>query len=182
MYIFKTLGWFLNFWASSKTPYAYPKPSVTQLILYWSLLLATKTEFFCWIWNTQVVNFPQTTNCIHCICEILLVLVYSKLKDWRRRHAARTKYQIFLSSNIVTSCSANLSLWNITAWKKCGLASVFSVTRAVCGTENVVKTSCEHRSGQRGPPSHNVNSRAPAALGCLNEESVKPTKIIYCVH
>lgn len=50
--------------------------------------------------------------------------------------------------------------------KQYGLASVFSVTCAVCGTENVVKTSSEHKSGQRGPPSHDVNSRA--VLGCLH--------------
>ena len=43
---------------------------------------------------------------------------------------------------------------------------MFSVTCAVCGTKNVVKTSSEHRSGQRAPPSHDVNSRA--VLGCLH--------------
>ena len=43
---------------------------------------------------------------------------------------------------------------------------MFSVTCAVCGTENVVKTSSEHKSGQRCPPSHDVNSRA--VLGCLH--------------
>ena len=43
---------------------------------------------------------------------------------------------------------------------------MFSVTCAVCGTENVVKTSNEHRSGQRGPLSQDVNSRA--VLGCLH--------------
>ena len=57
-------------------------------------------------------------------------------------------------------------MWNITAGKIYGLASVFSVTCAVCDTENVVKTSNEHRSAQRGPPSHDVNSRA--VLGCLH--------------
>ena len=30
----------------------------------------------------------------------------------------------------------------------------------MCGTENVVKTSSEHRSSQRGPNSHDDNSRA----------------------
>ena len=44
---------------------------------------------------------------------------------------------------------------------------MFSVnTCAVCGTENVVKTSNEHRSGQRGPISQDVNSRA--VVGCLH--------------
>ena len=61
-----------------------------------------------------------------------------------------------------------MSWWNITAEKKYGLASVFSVTCAVCGTENVVKTSSEHRSSQRGPISHDDNSRA--ALQCLHTE------------
>ena len=37
---------------------------------------------------------------------------------------------------------------------------MFSITCAVCGTENVVKTSSEHRSSQRGPNSHDDNSRA----------------------
>ena len=69
-------------------------------------------------------------------------------------------YQIFLSINIITLFSANLSWWNITAETKSGLASVFSITCAVCGTENVVKTSSEHRSSQRGPNSHDDNSRA----------------------
>ena len=50
--------------------------------------------------------------------------------------------------------------------KKCGLASVFSVTCAVCGTENVVKTSSEQRSGQRGLLSQDVNSRA--VLECIH--------------
>ena len=42
---------------------------------------------------------------------------------------------------------------------------MFTVTCAVCGAENVVKTR-EHRSGQRGPLTQNVNSRA--VLGCLH--------------
>ncbi|RMX54105.1 hypothetical protein pdam_00014815 [Pocillopora damicornis] len=73
-----------------------------------------------------------------------------------------------VSSKLKTS--PNLSWWNITAEKKYGLASVFSVTCAVCGTENVVKTSSEHRSSQRGPISHDDNSRA--ALQCLHTEIV----------
>ena len=36
----------------------------------------------------------------------------------------------------------------------------------MCGTENVVQTSSEHRSGQRGPLSHDINSRA--VLGSLH--------------
>ena len=43
---------------------------------------------------------------------------------------------------------------------------MFSVTCAVCGADNVVKTSSEHRSGQRGPLTQDVNSRA--VLGCLH--------------
>ena len=43
---------------------------------------------------------------------------------------------------------------------------MFSITCAVCGTENVVKTSSEHRSSQRGPNSHDDNSRA--ALLCIH--------------
>jgi len=36
----------------------------------------------------------------------------------------------------------------------------------VCGRDNIVKTSSEHRSGVRGALSHDVNSRA--VLGCLH--------------
>ena len=43
---------------------------------------------------------------------------------------------------------------------------MFSVTCEACSTENVDKTSSEHRSGQRGPLSHDVNSRA--VLGYLH--------------
>lgn len=59
-----------------------------------------------------------------------------------------------------------MSLCNITEEKRCGLASVFSVTCIVCGGKNDVKTSSEHRSGQRGPLTHDINSRA--VLGCLH--------------
>ena len=47
---------------------------------------------------------------------------------------------------------------------------MFSVTCAVCGTDNVVKTSSQH-SSQRGPLSHDVNSRD--VLGCLHTGSSK---------
>ena len=71
-------------------------------------------------------------------------------------------FNIFININIV-----NLSQWNITVEKKCGLASVFSVLVACagCGTEDVVKTFIKHRSGQRGPLSHDCNSRS--VYGCL---------------
>ena len=36
----------------------------------------------------------------------------------------------------------------------------------MCGGKNDVKTSSQHRSGQRGPLTHNINSRA--VLGCLH--------------
>ena len=125
-----------------------------------------------------LVNLEQTSSCkfsidhkLHSLhlwnfvsFANLLVLIYSNLKE--KTHCQKKNYQIFLSINIITLFSANLSWWNITAEKKSGLASVFSITCAVCGTENVVKTSSEHRSSQRGPNSHDDNSRA--ALLCIH--------------
>ena len=46
-----------------------------------------------------------------------------------------------------------------------GLASRFVVIYPVCGKNNAVKTSEQHRSGQRGPPAFDINTRM--ALGCL---------------
>lgn len=42
---------------------------------------------------------------------------------------------------------------------------LFTVSCSSCGEQNN-KTSSEHRSGQRGPLTHNINSRA--VLGCLH--------------
>lgn len=50
--------------------------------------------------------------------------------------------------------------------KQYGLASVFSITCKVCGNENKVNTSSQHSNGKRGPPAHDINSRA--VLGCLH--------------
>ena len=47
-----------------------------------------------------------------------------------------------------------------------GLASTFVVICPVCGKKNTVKTSEQHRSGQRGPPAFDINTRM--ALGCLH--------------
>ena len=107
-----------------------------------------------------LVNLEQTTNCIHSIGEILLVLAKNYLCLFIPNNLMKTHYQCchFIFSQFVIVKHNSV--------KKCGLASVFSVTCAVCGTEDVVKTSSEHRSGLRGPPSHKVNSRA--VLGFLN--------------
>ena len=40
------------------------------------------------------------------------------------------------------------------------------MTCTVCGGKNDVKTLSQHRSGQRGPLTHNINSRA--VLACLH--------------
>ena len=50
--------------------------------------------------------------------------------------------------------------------KRFGLASVFTGKCTVCGMENDVKTSSEHKSGARGPLAHDINSRV--VLGCLH--------------
>ena len=47
-----------------------------------------------------------------------------------------------------------------------GLASEFAVKCTFCGKENKVKTSGQHRSGTRGPPAFDVNTRV--ALGSLH--------------
>ena len=47
-----------------------------------------------------------------------------------------------------------------------GLASTFLIPYSFCGKTNEIKTSGEHRSGKRGPPAFDINTRA--ALGCLH--------------
>ena len=47
-----------------------------------------------------------------------------------------------------------------------GLASTFVITGPVCGKNNEIKTSQQHKSGQRCPPAFEVNTRV--ALGCLH--------------
>ena len=59
-----------------------------------------------------------------------------------------------------------LSLYNVKEERRFGLASVFTVSCSSCGQKNNAKTSSEHRTGQRGPLTHNLNSRA--VLGCLH--------------
>ena len=46
-----------------------------------------------------------------------------------------------------------------------GLASTFTI-QCICGHNNEIKTSQEHRSGKRGPAAFDVNTRI--ALGCLH--------------
>ena len=58
-----------------------------------------------------------------------------------------------------------MSIHNVKEERRFGLASVFTVCCNSCGEKNV-KTSSEHRSGQRGPPRYNINSRA--VLSCLH--------------
>ena len=62
--------------------------------------------------------------------------------------------------------SAPLSLYNVKGERRFGLASVFTVSCSSCGEKNNVKKSSEHRSGQQGPLTHDINSRA--VLGCLH--------------
>ena len=47
-----------------------------------------------------------------------------------------------------------------------GLASIFQIKCSFCGQNNKIKMSGQHRSGLRGPPAFNINTRA--ALGCLH--------------
>ena len=97
-------------------------------------------------------------------CENLLVLIRSKLKE--KTHC-QNKVSDFPEYQYCHSIFSQLVVVeHKSRKKKHGLASVFSVICAVCGTQNVVKTSSEHKSGQRGPPSDDVNSRV--VLGCLH--------------
>ena len=96
-------------------------------------------------------------------CQNLLVLIYSKLKE---KTSCQKKVSNFPEYHNCHFIFSQFVIVEHNRRKKYGLASVFSVTCAACGTENVVKTSNEHRSGQRGPLSHDVNSRA--VLGCLH--------------
>lgn len=47
-----------------------------------------------------------------------------------------------------------------------GLASTFLIPCSFCGKTNEIKTSGEHKSGKRGPPAFDINTRV--ALGCLH--------------
>ena len=91
------------------------------------------------------------------------MLIYSKLKE---KTSCQKKVSNFPEYHNCHFIFSQFVIVEHNRRKKYGLASVFSVTCAACGTENVVKTSNEHRSGQRGSLSHDVNSRA--VLGCLH--------------
>ena len=66
----------------------------------------------------------------------------------------------------MVSFSAPLSLYNVREERRFGLASVFTFSCSSYAEKNNVETSSEHRRGQRGPLTHNINSRA--VLGCLH--------------
>ena len=59
-----------------------------------------------------------------------------------------------------------LSFYNVRDEVGYGLASTFVITCPVRGKNNEIKTSEKHKSGQRGPPAFDVNTRV--ALGCLH--------------
>ena len=59
-----------------------------------------------------------------------------------------------------------LSFYNVRDEVRYGLASTFVITCPVRGKNNEIKTSEKHKSGQRGPPAFDVNTRV--ALGCLH--------------
>ena len=125
-----------------------------------------------------LVNLEQTSSCkfsidhkLHSLllwnlvsfCKNLILLIYSKLKEKTQCQNEVSDFREYQYSHFIFS---QFVIVEHNSRKKYGLASVFSVTCVVCGTENVVKTSSEHRSSQRGPPSHEVNSRT--VLGCLH--------------
>ena len=53
-----------------------------------------------------------------------------------------------------------LSLVNIVNEKQSGLSHIFTVKCSFCGHNNEVKSSCDHRTGSRGPLASNINTRA----------------------
>ena len=59
-----------------------------------------------------------------------------------------------------------LSFYNVRDEVRHGLASTFVIICPVCGKNNEIKTSEQHKPGQRGPPAFDVNTRV--ALGCLH--------------
>ena len=59
-----------------------------------------------------------------------------------------------------------LSFYNVRDEVRHGLGSTFVIICPVCGKNNEIKTSEQHKSGQRGPPAFDVNTRV--ALGCLH--------------
>lgn len=59
-----------------------------------------------------------------------------------------------------------LSFYNVIEEERHGLASTFLLKCSFCGKPNRITTSGQHRSGLRGPPAFNINTRA--ALGCLH--------------
>lgn len=91
------------------------------------------------------------------------MLIYSKLKE--KTHC-QNKVSDFPENQYCHLSFSQFVIVKHNSRKKNGLASVFSLTCAACGTENVAKTSGEHSSGQTGPISHDVSSRA--APGCLH--------------
>ena len=59
-----------------------------------------------------------------------------------------------------------LSFYNVRDEVRHGLASTFVIICPVCGKNNEIKTSEQHKPSQRGPPAFDVNTRM--ALGCLH--------------
>ena len=59
-----------------------------------------------------------------------------------------------------------LSCCNVKNEIRHGLASTFLAPCSFCGKTNEIKTSGEHKSGNRGPPAFHINTRV--ALGCLH--------------
>ena len=59
-----------------------------------------------------------------------------------------------------------LSFYNVRDEVHHGLARTFVIICPVCGKNNEIKTSEQHKSGQRVPPAFDVNTRV--ALGCLH--------------
>ena len=79
---------------------------------------------------------------------------------------------------LFTQAFISLIIFRSTFFLQCGdevrhgLASTFVIICPLCGKNNEIKTSEQHKSGQHGPPALDVNTRV--ALGYLQRILAKP--------
>ena len=78
----------------------------------------------------------------------------------------RPRYKLVTTWRSFIAPTGLLSLLNIVGEKQSGLGSIFSIKCSYCGHVNEVKSSEEHRAGNRGPPVSDINTRA--VLGSLH--------------
>ena len=106
-------------------------------------------------------NLKQCSNCNSGRVTFILLKIKNSASGTNS-----SRYNFVLdNNNTVFICLGPLSFNNVISETRQGLASMFLV-RCTCGHVNKIKTSKEHRSGKRGPPAFDVNTRV--ALGSLH--------------